>query len=54
MIETSQTRKESIDKGTVLWRAQRELHVERRENAGTEEEFDVPDAFGARTDGAEG
>jgi len=45
VMETSQTRKESIDKGTVLWRAQRG-YTWSVENAGTEEEFDVPDAFG--------
>ena len=44
VIETSQTRKDSIEKSTVLWRAQRG-YAWRTENPGTEEEFDVPDAF---------
>jgi hypothetical protein len=44
VIETSQTRKEFIEKASVLWHAQRG-YTWRMENAGTEEEFDVPDAF---------
>jgi len=44
VIETSQTRKDSIEKSAILWRAQRG-YTWRTENPGTEEEFDVPDAF---------
>ena len=44
VMETSKARKESIEKSTVLWRAQRGFTWS-MENAGTEEEFEVPDAF---------
>jgi hypothetical protein len=40
VIETSQTRKDSIEESTVHWRAQRG-YIWRMENAGTEEEFDA-------------
>ena len=44
VVETSQKRKDSIERSTILWRAQKG-YTFRMENAGTEEEFDVPDAF---------
>lgn len=44
VVETSKTRKDSIEKSSILWRAQRG-YTWRTENPGTEEEFDVPDAF---------
>lgn len=44
VVETSQKRKDSIEKSTILWRAQRG-YTWRTENPGTEEEFEVPDAF---------
>jgi hypothetical protein len=44
VMETSETRKNSIEKSTVLWRAQKG-YTWRMENAGTEEEFEAPDAF---------
>lgn len=44
VVETSQKRKDSIEKSTILWRAQRG-HTWRTENPETEEEFEVPDAF---------
>src|ERR1700726_2106063 len=44
VIETSQKRKDSIDKGSILWRGQRG-YTWRTENPGTEEAFEVPDAF---------
>src|SRR5579859_3210541 len=44
VIETGKTRKDSIEKGSILWRAQRG-YTWRTENPGAEEEFEVPDAF---------
>ena len=44
VVETSQKRKNSIEKATILWRAQKG-YTWRTQNAGTEEEFEVPDAF---------
>jgi len=45
VVETSQTRKKSIEASTVLWRAQRG-YTWRTENQGQEEEeFEVPDAL---------
>ena len=44
VVETSQKRKDSIEKSTILWRAQRG-YTWRLENPGTEEEFEMPDAF---------
>lgn len=44
VIATSETRKDSIQKSAVLWRAQRGYGW-RTENEGTDEEFEVPDAF---------
>ena len=44
VMETSKTRKDSIEKSSILWRAQRGYSW-RTENQGTEEEFDMPDAF---------
>lgn len=44
VAETSQKRRDSIERFTLLWRAQRG-HTWRTENPGTEEEFEVPDAF---------
>jgi hypothetical protein len=44
VMETSQKRKDSIEKSSILFRAQRG-YTWRTENAGTEEAFEVPDAF---------
>jgi hypothetical protein len=44
VMETSETRKDSIDQSSVLWRAQRG-YVWRKEYEGQEEEFEIPDAF---------
>lgn len=44
VVETSQKRKDSIEKSTILWRAQRG-YTWRTENPGSDEEFEVPDAF---------
>jgi hypothetical protein len=44
VMETSKTRKDTIEKSVVLWRAQRGYSW-RTENAGEEEEYDMPDAF---------
>lgn len=44
VVETSARRKVSIKKGAVLWRAQRG-YIWRKENEGTDEEFEVPDAY---------
>src|SRR5712692_4908741 len=44
VMQTSQARKESIERSTVLWRAQRG-YTWRTENEGQEEEFEVPDAY---------
>jgi hypothetical protein len=46
VTETSGTRKDSIEKDSILWRAQRG-YTWRTENPGTDEEFEVPDAFGS-------
>ncbi len=45
VIETSQTRKDTIEAPTVLWRAQRGYEW-RTEQQGEEEEFEVPEAYG--------
>src|SRR5664279_3194198 len=44
VAESSETRKDTIDKASVLWRAQRG-YIWRKENPGTEQEFEVPDGF---------
>jgi len=44
VVETSQKRKDSIEKGSILWRGQRG-YTWRMENPGTDEAFEVPDAF---------
>jgi hypothetical protein len=44
VIATSEKRKDKIDKSSILFRAQRGYGW-RLENAGTEEEFEAPDAF---------
>jgi hypothetical protein len=44
VLATSNSRKDSIEKGSILFRAQRG-YTWRTENPGTEEEFEVPDAF---------
>jgi hypothetical protein len=44
VMETSESRKDSIEKSVVLWRAQRG-YVWRKENEGQEEEDEVQDAF---------
>lgn len=44
VMETSKTKKDIIEKSSVLWRAQRG-YTWRMENAGTEEESDVLDAL---------
>jgi hypothetical protein len=44
VMDTSKSRTETIEKTSVLWRAQRG-YTWRMENAGTEEEFEVPDAY---------
>jgi hypothetical protein len=44
IMETSKTRRESIEKSVVLWRARRG-YTWRMEYAGTEQEFEVPEAF---------
>jgi len=44
VVETSQKRKNSIEKSTILWRAQRGYSL-RTQNPGTDEEFEAPDAF---------
>lgn len=46
VIESSEKRKDSVDEGSILWRAQRGF-TWRTENEGTDEAFDVPDAFEA-------
>ena len=44
VVETSVSRKVSVANGTVLWRAQKG-YIWRKENEGTDEEFEVPDAY---------
>jgi RES domain len=44
VVSSSEARRDSIAKGTILWRAQRG-HEWRMENSGEEGEFEVPCAF---------
>lgn len=47
VMETSVTRKVLIPEGGFLWRAQRG-YIWTKEHEGTEEEFEVPDAYGPK------
>ena len=47
VFSTSITREVPIIKGAVLWRAQRD-YTWRKENEGTDEEFEVPEACGPK------
>src|SRR6185437_15837991 len=44
VMETSEKRKETISKASILWRAQRG-YTWRTEYEGTEEAFEIPDAL---------